>query len=52
MSSEEQTPYQFLQQVAARLDSYQDKDEINRVMDELEFQFELLPPEVQPQCSD
>ena len=40
-------PYAYLQQVAARLDVLQTKEEINAVLDELEFLYEALDPELQ-----
>lgn len=40
-------PYAYLQQVAARLDGLHSRDDINAVLDELEFLYEALDPELQ-----
>jgi hypothetical protein len=40
-------PYAYLQKVAARLDTLHSKEEINAVLDELEFLYEALDPELQ-----
>ena len=45
-------PYRYLEQVAARLDTLDDRDEINRILDELEFLYEALDPEFQDLASD
>jgi hypothetical protein len=41
----------FLTEVAHKLDSYQSRDEIMGVMDELEYLFESLGEEQQDACS-
>ncbi|KPK39309.1 MAG: hypothetical protein AMJ69_05950 [Gammaproteobacteria bacterium SG8_47] len=45
-------PYAYLQQVAARLDSLRSAREINPVLDELEFLYEALDPELQDLATD
>ncbi len=45
-------PYRYLQQVSELFDSLNTADEINQVLDELEFLFELIEPELQDQVSD
>ena len=40
-------PYAFMQQVARRLEQLNSRDEIVPVLDELEYLFEILPPEMQ-----
>jgi hypothetical protein len=41
----------FLVEVAHRLDSYQSRDEIMSIMDELEYLFEALGEDQQDACS-
>jgi hypothetical protein len=45
-------PYQYLQQVSENFDVITTHEEINTVLDELEFVFELLEPEFQDLASD
>jgi hypothetical protein len=45
-------PYRYLEQVAGRIDSRDDRDEINQVIDELEFIYEILDPEFQGLADD
>lgn len=41
----------FLVEVSQKLDSYQSRDEIMHILDELEFLFEGLEDEQQESCS-
>ena len=45
-------PMSVLQQIAGKMDSFETWDEVNRAMDEVEFVFELIPPELQDLASD
>ncbi len=45
-------PYQYLQQASVALDTLDSSEEINKVIDELEFIFELLDPEHQNLAED
>lgn len=45
-------PYVYLQKVGSALDRMDDPDEINRVLDELEFMYEALDPEFQDLVAD
>ena len=45
-------PYKYLEQVSELLDSLNTREEINQVLDELEFLFDLVDPEFQEQVSD
>jgi len=40
-------PYAYMQQVAVRMDEISSRDEIETVLDELEYLFEIIPPEMQ-----
>ena len=40
-------PYAYLQQVAVRLPELGSKTEIETVLDELEYLFEVIPPDLQ-----
>jgi len=40
-------PYAYMQQVAVTMDELTDRDEIETVLDELEYLFEIIPPEMQ-----
>lgn len=40
-------PYAYMQQVAGRMDQITDRDEIETVLDELEYLFEVIPPDMQ-----
>ena len=44
-------PLQILQQIAGSLDRLDSADAVHRAMDEVEFVFELLPPELQELAS-
>jgi len=39
--------YAYIQQVAIKMDELTEKEEIETVLDELEFLFEVIPPEMQ-----
>ena len=40
-------PYAYMQQVAVKMDELTARDEIETVLDELEYLFEVIPPEMQ-----
>jgi len=40
-------PYTYMQQVSLRMHELNTKDEIGTVLDELEYLFEVIPPERQ-----
>ena len=40
-------PYAYMQQVAVTMDELTDRNEIEAVLDELEYLFEVIPPEMQ-----
>ena len=40
-------PYAYMQQVAISMDELKTKHEIETVLDELEYLFEVIPPEMQ-----
>jgi hypothetical protein len=40
-------PYAYMQQVSQRMDELKTRDEIEIVLDELEYLFEVIPPEMQ-----
>ena len=40
-------PYAYMQQVAIKLDQLTSREEIETVLDELEYLFEVIPPEMQ-----
>ena len=40
-------PYAYMQQVAIKMDELKARDEIETVLDELEYLFEVIPPEMQ-----
>ncbi len=44
-------PYQYLQSVAQQFDQL-DQATLDRVLDELEYLFDALDPELQPLCSE
>lgn len=41
-------PYRHLQKISAEIDSFDTRNKIDRVLDELDFIHELLEPEMQP----
>lgn len=45
-------PYKYLQQVSELFDTLTTREEINQVLDELEFMFDLIDPEFQDQVSE
>lgn len=40
-------PYAYMQQVAVKMDELTARNEIETVLDELEYLFEVIPPEMQ-----
>ena len=40
-------PYAYMQQVAVKMDELSARDEVETVLDELEYLFEVIPPEMQ-----
>jgi len=40
-------PYAYIQQIAIKMDELTAREEIETVLDELEFLFEVIPPEMQ-----
>ena len=40
-------PYAYMQQVASRMQELKSRSEIETVLDELEYLFEVIPPELQ-----
>ena len=40
-------PYAYMQQVAIKMDELTARNEIETVLDELEYLFEVIPPEMQ-----
>ena len=40
-------PYSYMQQVASKMDQLQDRVEIETVLDEMEYLFEVIPPDLQ-----
>ena len=40
-------PYAYLNQVSAKMDSLTRRDQIETVLDEVEYLFEVIPPELQ-----
>lgn len=45
-------PYEYLEQVSELFGTLNTREEINQVLDELEFLFDLIDPEFQDQVSD
>jgi hypothetical protein len=45
-------PYAYMQQVAGVLDRLDDRERINTILDELEYLYEVLDPELQPLADD
>jgi hypothetical protein len=45
-------PYKYLEQVSELFETLNTREEINQVIDELEFLFDLIDPELQDQVSD
>ncbi len=44
--------YAYMQKVSTEMDTLKEADEINHVIDELEFMHEVIDPEFQELCSD
>lgn len=44
-------PYAHLQKISTQLDTYDTREKIDRVLDELDFIHELFEPEMQPAVS-
>lgn len=40
-------PYSYLSEVARRLPTLSQREEIERILDEVEYLFEIIPPEMQ-----
>ena len=40
-------PYAYMQQVAIKMDELTAREEIETVLDEMEYLFEVIPPEMQ-----
>jgi len=40
-------PYSYLAEVSRRIDTLTQRDEIETVLDEVEYLFEVIPPELQ-----
>lgn len=40
-------PYAYLNQVSSKMDSLTQRDQIETVLDEVEYLFEVIPPELQ-----
>ena len=51
-SMQETNPYKYLEQVSELFDTLNTPEEINRVLDELEYLFDLIEPDFQDQVSD
>lgn len=43
-------PYAYMQQVAVNLENLRDRQQLETVLDELEYLFEVIPPEMQDQA--
>ena len=40
-------PYAYMQQVASRMNELVERQQIEEVLDELEYLFEVMPPDIQ-----
>ena len=49
---QETNPYKYQEQVSEIFDNLNTPEEINRVLDELEYLFDLIEPDFQDQVSD
>lgn len=49
---QETNPYKYLEQVSELFDTLNTKEQINQVLDELEYIFDLIDPDFQDQVSD
>ncbi len=45
-------PYKYLEQVSELFETLNSREDINQVLDELEFLYDLIEPEFQDQVSD
>ena len=45
-------PYTYLQQVAGRLDKLSKRDEVETLLDEIEYLYEVMDPELQYMADD
>lgn len=45
-------PYSYMQQVAIRLDQINSRQELETILDEVEYLFEVLDPELQDHAYD
>ncbi len=45
-------PYQYLQRAAAQMNTLDTREAVNRVLDELEFLYEALDPELQDRAAE
>ena len=45
-------PYAYMQQVAGLLDTITDRRKLDTLLDELEYLYEVLDPELQPLADD
>jgi hypothetical protein len=43
-------PYAYMNQVAAKLDSLTRRDQVEKALDDVEYLFEVIPPEMQDQA--
>jgi hypothetical protein len=44
-------PYQYMQQISANLAQLDNVEGLNKALDELEYLFEVIPPEMQDQAN-
>ena len=49
---QETNPYKYLEQVSELFDTLNTREEINQVLDELEYLYDLIEPEFQDHVSD
>jgi hypothetical protein len=43
-------PYAYMNQVAEKLDSLTRRDQVEKALDDVEYLFEVIPPEMQDQA--
>jgi hypothetical protein len=43
-------PHAYMNQVAAKLDSLTRRDQVEKALDDVEYLFEVIPPEMQDQA--
>lgn len=46
------TPYKTIEEIAGRIDDLKTPESINEALDELEYLFEVIPPELQDPVED